>query len=105
METKSTLLFLRGVFEDFSGASSLGFRKNPTQQSSKHGQAAHEGKGHDGIDTRHLNDKRRTSSSETTGYGHHAHTTIPKKNNMKKQSEWSGKGQLDPKQLARHSDN
>ena len=87
MKTKSTLLFLRSVFEDFSGASSPGFRKNWTQQSSKHGQAAHEGKGHDGINTRHLNHKRGTSSAETTGYGHHTHSTIPK-NNMKKQLQW-----------------
>ena len=74
--TVFTLFTFRNI-HNFSCSFSKSLWQNPTENSCNEGQTAHDGEWKDGIDTSQLNDKWRTCSSNATGYGHHAHSTIP----------------------------
>ena len=66
------------ILKDFGGAFSQGLGKNPTHNSANERQAAHGGKRQNGVNTRHLNDKRAASRSDTTRNIHHDHAIIPR---------------------------
>lgn len=69
-------LFHLSVFHYFGGPFSEGLRKKPAKKGCNERQTAHKGERQNGVNTCHLHNKWRASTSNVTRKRHHTHSAI-----------------------------